>query len=67
MTKGIHRIDDMDTPVNFRQNVYTITKKNNKERTEDHREEINKMTEHITNLISEISVLNSKIGIKLTK
>ena len=26
-TKGIQRIEDMDTPVNFRQNVYTSTKR----------------------------------------
>ena len=27
VTKGIQRIEDMDTPVNFRQNIYTITKR----------------------------------------
>ena len=61
VTKVIQRIENMDIPASFRQNAYTITKNNNKERTEEHREEMKRMTEHITNLISEVTLLNTKI------
>ena len=40
-------------------------KKINKERTEEHREEMKRITEHITNLISEMDVLKTEINIKV--
>ena len=65
VTKGIQRIEDMDTSANFRQNAYVITKKNNKERPEEHRKEIKRMTEHITIMISETALLSIEINIKV--
>ena len=61
VTTGIPRIKDMNTPANFRQNSYKITKKNSKERTEEHREEIKRWTEQMSNLISENALLNKEI------
>ena len=52
----------MDTPATFRQNSYTITKRTIR-RKEEHSEETNRMTEHITNLISVIALLNNEINI----
>ena len=65
MTKGIQRIADREKPASFRTEVYTITKRTmNKE----HRNTVKnwrKNTELITNLISEISFLNTEIIIKV--
>jgi hypothetical protein len=55
----------MDTSANFVQNAYTIKKKHNKERTEEQREEIKRMSGQITNPISKIALLNTKINIKV--
>ena len=64
VTKSLQRIADMEAPTNFRQDDYTITKITINKRTEEHSEEMKKMTEYITNLIKEIALLNTKINIK---
>ena len=55
----------MEAPTNFRQDDYTITKITMKKRTDEHSEEMKRMTEHITNLITEIALLNTGINIKV--
>ena len=60
--KGIQITADLEKPFHFRQDAHTITKINNKLRTE-HSEEMKRMTEHITNMISEIALLNTEINI----
>ena len=50
---------------NFRQDDYTITKITINKRTEEHSEEMKKMTEYITNLITETALLNTEINIKV--
>ena len=55
----------MEAPTNFRQDDYTITKITMKKRTDEHSEEMKRMTEHITNLITEIALLNTEIYIKV--
>ena len=51
MTKGIKRITDMETPVNFNQDAKHKHVKHNNERTEESSEKVNKITEHISHLI----------------
>ena len=65
VTKSLQRIADMEAPTNFRQYDYTITKITINKRTEEHSEEMKRMTEHITNLITEIALLNTEINIKV--
>ena len=63
MTKSLQIIADMETPTNFRQDDYTITKITMKKRTDEHSEEMKRMTEHITNLMTEIALLSTEINI----
>ena len=63
--KSLKIIADMETPTNFRQDDYTIPKITIRKRTEKHSEEMKRMTEHITNLITEIALLNTEINIKV--
>ena len=65
VTKSLQRIADMEAPTNFRQDDYTFTKIPINKRTEEHSEEKKRMTEHITNLITEIALLNPEINIKV--
>ena len=44
---------------------YTITKITINKRPEELSEEMKRMTEHITNLITEIALLNTEINIKV--
>ena len=50
---------DIDTPANFRKKYLYNPKKNNKERTEEHSEEIKRRTE--------IALLNTELNIKVKK
>ena len=63
VTKSLQRIADMEAPTNFRQDDYTITKITMNKRTDEHSEEMKRMTEHITNLMTEIALLSTEINI----
>ena len=56
----------MGTPIILRQDAYTITKNNNTQGTVEHSEVMKRVTEHIYNLISEITLLNTEIYIKIS-
>ena len=64
VTKSLQRIADMEAPTNFRHDDSTFTKMTINNRTEKHSEEMKRMTEHITNLITETALLNTEINIK---
>ena len=51
----------METPINFKQDDYTITKI----RADKHSKEMERTTEHITNIILEIALLKTEIDIKV--
>ena len=53
-TKNLQRLADMEALTNFRQDDYTITKITINKRTEEHSEEMKRMTEHIANLITKL-------------
>ena len=56
VTKSLQRYADIKTPNILRQDNYTM-----KKRTKEHSEKMKKNTEHITILISETALLNTKI------
>ena len=53
------------TPTNFRKDYYTVKKKPKKKRRKKKSTDMERITEHIVDLILEIALLNTEIDIKV--
>ncbi len=64
-TNSLKLFDDLETPTNFRQDYYAVTKNNILKKQEKHSTDMERIIEHIVNIILEIALLNPEIDIKV--